>query len=151
MIEFDQLDRDIVALLKRDGRMSNREIARSLSVSEGTVRNRLRRLFDANAVQLATVMGAGVTGLNAAAMVRMTVEPAKARSVAIAATEWDETSFVGLTAGRYNLVLLVTVRDRAELVEFIHGRLALLDGVTALDTRELVRSVKHRFDRVLIR
>jgi hypothetical protein len=35
-------------------------------------------------------------------------------------------------------------------VNFIHGRLGLLDGVAALDTRELVRTVKHRFDRVLI-
>lgn len=151
MIESDQLDRDIVGLLKRDGRMSNREIARSLGVSEGTVRNRLRRLFDAKAIQLAAVMSAGVTGRAASAMVRMTVEPAKARQVGCTAAEWDEVSFVGLTAGRYNVVVLVTVRDRAEMVEFIHGRLALLEGVSALDTRELVRNVKHRFDRVLIR
>jgi len=151
MIQLDDLDRSIVELLKRDGRQSNREVARSLGVSEGTVRNRLRRLFDAKAVQLAAVMSAGVTGRSATAMVRMVVQPARARAVAEAAAEWDEISFVGLTAGRYNVVVLVTVRDREELVAFIHGRLGLLGGVNELDTRELVRSVKHRFDRVLIR
>lgn len=84
-------------------------------------------------------------------MVRMTVEPAGARAVGCAAAERDAVSFVGLTAGRYNAVVLVTVRDRTELVEFIHRRLGLVEGVSALETRELVRSVKHRFDRVLIR
>jgi Lrp/AsnC family transcriptional regulator, regulator for asnA, asnC and gidA len=151
MIKLDQVDRNIVALLKRDGRMSNREIARSLDVSEGTVRNRLRRLLDAKAIQLAAVMGVGVTGLSAIAVVRMNVEPSKARSVAAVAAACEEISFSALTAGRYNVTLLVQVRTRDELVDFIHSRLALLDGVTALDTRELVRTVKHRFDRVLIR
>lgn len=151
MIKFDDLDRDIVALLKRDGRMSNREVARGLGVSEGTVRNRLRRLFDAKAVQLAAVMSAGATHLTVSAFVRMVVEPSKARDVAAWAAGAEEVAFAGLTAGRYNVVLLIQVSERGALVEFIHGRLALLEGVRALDTRELVRSVKHRFDRVLIR
>lgn len=151
MIELDQLDRDVVALLKRDGRMSNREVGRALGVSEGTVRNRLRRLFDAKVLQLAAVMGSAASGLEASAFVRMTVEPRKARAVAQAAALWEEVAFVGLTAGRYNVVVLVNVRDRDALVAVVHQRLALLDGVNALDTRELVRNVKHRFDRVLIR
>jgi Lrp/AsnC family transcriptional regulator for asnA, asnC and gidA len=150
MMDLDAHDRRIIALLKQDGRMSNREVARSLGVSEGTVRNRLRRLFDLKVLQLAVVMSPGATGLEASAMVRMTVEPAKARAVAQTASEWDEVSFVGLTVGRYNVIVFVSVRDRSELVNFIHGRLGLLDGVAALDTRELVRTVKHRFDRVLI-
>jgi Lrp/AsnC family transcriptional regulator for asnA, asnC and gidA len=130
--------------------MSNREVARTLGVSEGTVRNRLRRLFDEKIVQLAAVTSPAAMGLTAAAMVRMTVKPAKVRAVALAIAEWDEVSFVGITAGRYNLLVLLTVRSRVEMVELIHGRLGLLDGVSALDTRELVRGVKHRFDRVLI-
>jgi Lrp/AsnC family transcriptional regulator for asnA, asnC and gidA len=150
MSALDQVDRDIVDLLKRDGRMSNREVARTLGVSEGTVRNRLRRLFDEKIVQLAAVTSPAAMGLTAAAMVRMTVKPAKVRAVALAIAEWDEVSFVGITAGRYNLLVLLTVRSRVEMVELIHGRLGLLDGVSALDTRELVRGVKHRFDRVLI-
>jgi Lrp/AsnC family transcriptional regulator for asnA, asnC and gidA len=150
VIALDQLDNDIVALLKRDGRMSNREIGRALDVSEGTVRNRLRRLFDAKALQLAAVIGASASGLTAAAFVRMSVAPAKARQAAIEVAAYEEVPFVGLAAGRYNLVALVAVRDREELARFIHGKLALLDGVVALDTRELVRSIKHRFDRVRI-
>jgi Lrp/AsnC family transcriptional regulator for asnA, asnC and gidA len=150
VIVLDQVDKEIIALLKRDGRMSNREIGRALDVSEGTVRNRLRHLFDAKAVQLAAVIGASASGLSAAAFVRMTVAPAKARQVAIEAATCAEAPFVGLAAGRYNVIVLVAVRDREELARFIHGKLALLDGVVAVDTRELVRSIKHRFDRVRI-
>ncbi|MFH1084230.1 MAG: AsnC family transcriptional regulator, partial [Chloroflexota bacterium] len=34
---MDALDRDIIAMLAREGRRSNTEIARELGVSEGTV------------------------------------------------------------------------------------------------------------------
>lgn len=150
MFEMDQIDRDIIALLKRDGRMSNREAARALNISEGTVRNRLRRLMDEKVVQLAAVVGAAASGLAASAFVRMSVEGAKARQIATEAAAFEEVSFVGLTAGRFNVLVLVSVRDRQALVTFVHSKLGLLSGVKTLDTREIVRTFKHRFDRVKI-
>ena len=43
---MDELDRKIITLLQLDGRASNAKIAREVSVSEGTVRRRLRRLVN---------------------------------------------------------------------------------------------------------
>ena len=45
-VVVDDLDNQIVEILKKDGRASNAHIARALGVSEGTVRRRLRMLIE---------------------------------------------------------------------------------------------------------
>ena len=52
---MDELDRKIIALLQLDGRASNAKIAREVSVSEGTVRRRLRRLVNDDVVKIIAV------------------------------------------------------------------------------------------------
>ncbi len=42
--QLDELDRQLVDLLARDARVSNRRIAAELGVTEGTVRGRIKRL-----------------------------------------------------------------------------------------------------------
>ena len=39
---MDKLDKNIIEILKSDGRVSNAEIARNLNVSEGTIRRRIK-------------------------------------------------------------------------------------------------------------
>jgi predicted transcriptional regulator len=46
---LDDVDREIVRQLQQDGRRSYREMARSMDVSEGTVRWRVKRLQDTGA------------------------------------------------------------------------------------------------------
>ena len=44
MPSYDQLDRDLIAMLRRDGRAPIAELAEVLGVSRGTVQNRMDRL-----------------------------------------------------------------------------------------------------------
>ncbi len=44
---MDDLDIKIISMLQEDGRVSNAQIARDVGCSEGTVRHRLKRLFQA--------------------------------------------------------------------------------------------------------
>lgn len=150
MIVLDDLDEQIVVLLKRDGRMSNREVARALNVSEGTVRKRLRRLFDAKALQLNVVVSPAAVGRTVNAFLRIVADPSKAREIGQSLSHHEEVAFAGITAGRYNLVLAVAVGSREDLSRFIHDKVSMMDGVLSVDTREIIHSVKHRFDQVLI-
>ena len=40
---MDKLNKNIIEILKSDGRIPNAEIARYLGVSEGTIRRRIKR------------------------------------------------------------------------------------------------------------
>ena len=42
--QLDQLDRQLIDILAKDARVSNRKIAADLGVTEGTVRGRIKRL-----------------------------------------------------------------------------------------------------------
>lgn len=50
MHNHDQLDRDLIALLRRDGRAPIAKLAEVLGVSRGTVQNRMDRLLDSGAL-----------------------------------------------------------------------------------------------------
>jgi DNA-binding Lrp family transcriptional regulator len=47
---FDQLDRELIAILRRDGRAPLSKLAEILGVSRGTVQNRLDRLLESGAL-----------------------------------------------------------------------------------------------------
>lgn len=151
MVETDQTDEAIIALLQKDGRTSNREIARQLDLSEGTVRQRLKRLHDAKAIRLGAVMDAGRMGLTASAFLHITVAAPKLRKVAKTIAKIDAASFVGLTLGDCNLIALLTAHDRAELADLIHVHVAPIDGILNIRSFELVTSYKHRYDITRIR
>lgn len=50
MQHYDDLDRDLIALLRRDGRAPLSKLAHILGVSRGTVQNRMNRLQESGAV-----------------------------------------------------------------------------------------------------
>src|SRR5580704_9755413 len=54
-MELDDVDRRILELLRLDGRMANRELASRLSLSESTVRSRLRRFSGEDLVRVVAV------------------------------------------------------------------------------------------------
>ena len=64
-MSFDPLDAAILDLLRQNGRMSNREIGRALDISEGTVRQRLKKLEDRKAMRLGVVIDIEAAGMAA--------------------------------------------------------------------------------------
>jgi Lrp/AsnC family transcriptional regulator for asnA, asnC and gidA len=61
---LDQLDRDIIRLLQQNGRRSNTEMARTLSVTETTIRNRVTRLVDEELINIVAVPTPRAGGVN---------------------------------------------------------------------------------------
>ena len=150
MIKLDAMDHAILDLLRDNGRMSNREVARFLGTSEGMVRQRLKKMTDAKAMRLGLVADVGTVGFVASVIVRMRTAPNAARAVAQAAAALECCAFSGLTLGRFDVLVYLVGQTRQELAAVIDERLAPLDGVVEIDVREPVGSAKHRFDLVVI-
>lgn len=151
MVETDEIDEAIIRLLQSDGRMSNREVARQLDVSEGTVRQRLKRLVEAGAIRLGTVTDPAKLGIGAVAYVRLRVEPRRLRAVVAALAAMDEVFFVASVLGEFDVIAVTGARDRAELSQIVNERISLLAGVVTADVREIVGTHKHRYDIVRIK
>ena len=80
---LDHIDRQIVALLLKDGRMSCAAIARSIGrLSERAMSSRIERLIRSGVIQVGAVVNPQALGLDVIADVFLEVAPGQVREVA---------------------------------------------------------------------
>ncbi len=144
-------DDQIISLLLSDGRMSNREIARQLDISEGNVRQRLRRMDDANVMRLGVVCDSVRLGISSIAITRIAALPSKMSKVLDSLSAMESVAFLASTTGDFNVTALVHMRDTLELAEFCNNQIRSIGGVIDMRAHPLVQSEKHRYDLVRIR
>ena len=104
---MDELDHRIVSLLQVDGRLSNASIARTLGVSEGTIRRRVSRLIQEDLISIAAVPNIEKLGYTTTAFIGLQVRPGKADDVADALAGMAEVQYVSVTTGGYDVFLWV--------------------------------------------
>jgi Lrp/AsnC family transcriptional regulator for asnA, asnC and gidA len=136
--DVDDLDRQIIAILQRDGRTSNREVARRLDVSEGTVRSRVRRLNDSKTIRITAVSDVG--GIGSFAWVGLQVEGGAARRVAAALGAMPEFGFVAVTLGRYDVLALAIVESPERLHALLLDQVVDFPGVRRTETWSVTRT-----------
>ncbi|MGH7898212.1 MAG: Lrp/AsnC family transcriptional regulator [Candidatus Binatia bacterium] len=142
---LDELDWKIVAILRVDGRLSNREIGRRLEVSEGTVRGRLKRLRERRIVRITAVTDVRALGTNVWGYIGLKVERDRLYEVARALEKIPELSFVALTLGLYDILAFVVADSREQLLEILAERIRGIPGVRRTETAEALDVVKHQF------
>ena len=114
---MDELDREILDVLRRDARTPYTEIAERVGTSEGTVRNRVERMNETGVIERFTV--ATRTG-NIKAMIEVGVDVAvDTTEVADRMAEWDEVDFVWQVSGEEDVVLIVDAADTRGVNELI--------------------------------
>ncbi len=137
---LDETDRAIVERL-RQGNETNMDLGRELGISEGTVRQRLKRLRDSGVLRVAAGINPDALENQQAAVVAVNVAKAsllerKAREIA----ELPHVLSVSIVSGRYDLMAEVLVDSNHGLVEFLTGELAEVDDVSATESFLLLKS-----------
>ncbi|QSW98008.1 Lrp/AsnC family transcriptional regulator [Haloterrigena alkaliphila] len=106
---MDDLDRQILDILRRDARTPYTEIADEVGTSEGTVRNRVERMMDEDVIERFTISTR--TG-NVQAMLEISVAvDVDTKAVSERMAEWDEVDFVWMVSGEQDVVLVVDAAD----------------------------------------
>jgi len=129
---MDELDREIVSILRQDARTPYTEIANEVDISEGTVRNRVERLQEAGVIERFTV--ATRTG-NVKAMIEVEVDvDVDTAAVSESIAEWEEVDFVWQVSGEEDIVVVVDATDTESVNELI-ARARGMDDVMSTKTR----------------
>jgi len=129
---MDGLDREILAILRRDSRTPYTEIADRVGTSEGTVRNRVERLVDEGVIERFTV--ATRTG-NVKAMIEVGVAvDVDTTEASERMAEWSEVDFVWQVSGEEDIVLVVDTTDTGALNDLI-TKAREMDEVVSTKTR----------------
>ncbi|WP_122088817.1 Lrp/AsnC family transcriptional regulator [Halalkalicoccus subterraneus] len=129
---MDELDREILDVLRHDARIPYTEIADRVGTSEGTVRNRVDRMLETGVIERFTV--ATRTG-NIKAMIELGVDVAvDTTAVAGRLAEWDAVDFVWQVSGEADVVLIVDAADTTGVNDLI-TRARDMDEIVSTTTR----------------
>ena len=129
---MDELDREILAILRRDARTPYTEIAEAVSTSEGTIRNRVDGMVENGIIERFTVSSR--TG-NVKAMIEIAVDVAvDTNQIAEEMATWRAVDFVWQVSGEEDLVMIVDAADTNRINELI-TKARELDEVVRTKTR----------------
>jgi len=143
---LDNLDRQVVALLQRDGRMPNVEIARELGVAEGTVRKRLERLIDSGIIHVTAVVNPGVLSAATPVFVGVEVDLQRLEQVAAALAAMPDVLRVAIVAGEYDIMLEAVLPSIDRLLPFLRDRVGAIPGVKHTATFQVLELSKWSSD-----
>ncbi|WP_324758942.1 Lrp/AsnC family transcriptional regulator [Haloarcula sp. GH36] len=129
---MDELDREILSILRKDARTPYTEIADAVGTSEGTVRNRVEQLVDEGIIERFTV--ATRTG-NVKSMIEVSVDvDVDTGAVSDRIAEWPQVDFVWQVSGEEDIVVVVDAADTNAVNDLI-TRARELDEVASTKTR----------------
>jgi Lrp/AsnC family transcriptional regulator for asnA, asnC and gidA len=148
VIELDDTDHAIIALLRGDGRMSYRAIAREVGVTEATVRGRVRRLEESDTMRVVAVTDIEAAGFGMLLAIGVQVEHRAPEAVARDLAEIPEVFSVNVVVGTHDVEMLVVAEDQDALDDLIGRQLAGIPGVRRLTPALALDVLKNQPDWV---
>ncbi len=143
---IDQIDSRIIAILQKDGRLPNIEIAKMLDVSEATVRGRIRRLIDSGYMQIVAVSNPFMLGFEMTGDLYIHVEMKKLDHVIAELEKMNELWYIIMTTGEASINAEFVVKTREDLNDLVYNRISRIDGVLRIETSLIMQYVKRRYD-----
>ncbi|ABP64593.1 transcriptional regulator, AsnC family (plasmid) [Novosphingobium aromaticivorans DSM 12444] len=145
-IELNDLDRRILERLSVDARVSNREIARELGVTEGTIRMRLKRLTDENAIQVVAITNYDHMSDPLVAYLWIDVDSTYPVGPIIEALVAEpQITYVATLIGRADIMAITWVNDASQLVDYLHDRIDQIPGIARIHYELTHKLIKHDY------
>ncbi|MEZ5125020.1 MAG: Lrp/AsnC family transcriptional regulator [Thermoleophilia bacterium] len=144
-VKLDEVDRRIVRLLRRDGRMSYAEVARHVGVSEPTVRKRVQRLVRSGAIFVVARINPAPIGFPIDAVIGIRVARGQVLEVGHKLAAMECVAYVGYLTGSYDLMIEAFLPDTEGLFRFLNDELENLDGILATETWHVLRTEKFNY------
>ncbi|MEQ9464318.1 MAG: Lrp/AsnC family transcriptional regulator [Haliea sp.] len=147
-IELDYTYHRIIALLRADGRLPYRSIARELGLTEATVRARVRRLEESRTMRVVAVTDIEAAGYGMLLAIGVQVENRSPEEVARELAAVPEVFSVNVVVGAQDLEILMVAEDQAALHRLLQERIATMAGVRRLTPSLAVNVLKNQPDWV---
>jgi Lrp/AsnC family leucine-responsive transcriptional regulator len=154
-MKLDRIDQAILAELQRDGRLSNRELAEKVHLSESACLRRVRALEEAGVIdRYAALVSQSRVGLPGNVFVSITLnrqEQADLAAFEEAVKRVPEVMECYLMTGAQDYLLRVVVSDPADFERLHSQHLTRLPGVARVQSSFALRTVIKNVELPLIR
>ena len=139
---MDEIDRQLVALLRTDARRPVASLAKALKVSRGTVQNRMRKLEADGTIAGYTVrLKPRAEGHRIRALMTVVVEGNHIERVLKALAGDPAVEALHTTNGRWDIVAELRA-DTLEAFDTVLGRIRLIEGIANTETNLLLTTRK---------
>lgn len=142
---FDDVDRQVLALLYGDGRRSFASLAADLGVSESTVRRRVNSLLERGGAATVTTVHPGSLGFEHVASLRLDVLPKHLEAVARRLAAHPGVHYLSAVFGETALVCEILMHSPQELYDFLMGTLRPAAGIIRVSVEIELMVVKRAF------
>jgi DNA-binding Lrp family transcriptional regulator len=143
---MDELDRNILALLGADARMSVATLARRLKVARSTIQARLERLETGGIIAGYTLkLGEAARQGRLRASVLLTIEPRSQAAILTRLKAIGEVERVFTTSGRFDLLLQIAASN-TQVLDQVLDQIGALTGVKS---SESLIHLSTRLDRAV--
>lgn len=140
---LDDLDRQLIEILARDARVSNRKIAVDLGVTEGTVRGRIKRLQQERMISFTAITDFGLADDSRLAFIGVQADVDNVREIARQIGEMPTVNAVMVVMGRFNILAFCLFSSLDGLLDIASEAILALPGVHHVETSIAVKTIKY--------
>lgn len=142
---LDDVDREVLAAMKEDGRASFQSVGSRLGISESTARRRLEAMLERGCATVTTFIPAAALGYEAEILFWLSVEPSMQDSVAERLSNERGVRMIASMLGQASLMCEVIVPTTADIHHFTSRTLASVPGIQSWTAGVQVLTVKRGF------
>lgn len=146
---MDAVDRQIIELLRENGRRANVDIAREIGISEGTVRKRVERLLSGGALRIVGLVDPRRIGLSVRVLISLQVELARLELASQLLVQMPEVLSVYVVTGEHDLVVEAAFSSNEHLMAFLGERVSQIPGIVGSTTAHVLQIAKQAADWAL--
>lgn len=134
MIDMDDIDQNLIALLRRNARASISELAQTLEVTRTTVRTRLDKLIETGEILgFTTVLKGDAHDLPVRGVMLIEIEGKGTETVIAHLDALPEVQTIHTTNGRWDLIVELGTQTLPDL-DAVLRRIRLISGVATSET-----------------
>jgi len=143
---LDAIDSKIISLLQKDGRATNIQIAKTIGISEATVRNRLQRLIEERIVQIVAVCDPFRIGFGIVGNIKIHIDAKRVNTILDELKKLPEVWYIALTTGGSDIDIDFNVKSLDDLRTLVYDKINKIDGIMRTETSVIMDFVKRRYD-----
>lgn len=150
-MELDRIDKHILTLMQRDGRISNLELAEQVGLSPTPCSRRVKRLEESGVIDRHVILlNQKALNLNLTAILSVSMDrhtPERFESFEATVSTFSEVLECYIVTGQSaDYLLKVVIPDMSYYEEFLLGRLTRIPGVTGVHSSFVLRKVIDKTD-----
>ena len=145
LVSLDDLDREVIRLLREDGRRPYTDIAKRVNVTKVTVAKRVERLLGTGAMLIVAHVHWPVVGFPVDVNIGIKASRGRVEEVGSRLAALTNVDYAGYTTGDFDILAEAFLRDTDSLFAFLNVDIAAIPGIESAETWHVLHTEKFNY------